>query len=835
MKTKEKKFLSQVALAMFVTFSGVTADAREKVSLNLGWKYQAGIIGNAQSVGFNDKGWQIVNLPHDAQVIGPFVKKGQGASNRNGYRPQGRGWYRKTLNYDKAWLGKRIVLEFEGVYRDAKVYVNGQLCEGKNPNGYLDFEFDITDKLQQGANVIAVSYDNAYSKSSRWYNGEGINRDVWLHVLEDVHVARYGTYVTTPKITPAEAKVNIKTNIKNERTDSVLCRLITEIISPEGKTVAAAEAVAPFAGGETYLFNQDIAVLHPQLWNVGDGKMYKAVSHVYVAKEKYNGNVRQPMEWTSLGGAGNACISDHADIPANAIDTYETPFGIREIEMTPNQGLLVNGKRVYINGACLHTDLGPLGTASFEEGWNQRLTAITQKLECNGIRLSHNAYPKYVLDWADRHGILVVDEFFDKWDDSFYGQGAKFGSLHLRDVRVQMERDRNHPSVFIWSVGNEVYQQIQAEQTRKNGIKQLKTLLELAHQIDPTRKATCSQYPNRYGSITRKRDVKRFEGAEPHQFEFYTDVVCTNYLEKFWDEDHKRFPQLVFMEGEMAVGDLGYDYFNFDHSYPVGHFYWGGTDYIGESFGWPSKGWIRGLASFTNHLKPLGWSVKSFYAKDPMVKIITRPNKGQGGLVWNDLKMTWIALDEHWNYEAGDQLKVQVMSNCDETELFLNGKSLGKKQLPPKTQAPELTWDVAYEKGELKAIGYNKGVKVSEDVLATAGKPAKIVVNLSKEQLKGNGMDLAYLDYTVLDAQGNICPDIVKLNFEVKGEGVNAGVANDDMMSDEPWQANGRSTYRGKCQLIVRSNAIAAGKSGKIVVKAKAKGLKTLSTVINVK
>ena len=829
MKTKEKRFLSQVALAMFVTFSGVTADAREKVSLNLGWKYQAGIIGNAQSVGFNDKGWQIVNLPHDAQVVGPFVKKGQGASNRNGYRPLGRGWYRKTLNYDKAWQGKRIVLEFEGVYRDAKVYVNGQLCEGKNPNGYLDFEFDITDKLQQGANVIAVSYDNAYSKSSRWYNGEGINRDVWLHVLEDVHVARYGTYVTTPKITSSQAKVNIKTSVKNERTDSVLCRLITEIISPEGKTVAAAEAVAPFAGGETYQFNQDIAVLHPQLWNVGDGKMYKAVSHVFVAKEKYNGNVRQPMEWTSLG-AGNT------GIPANAIDTYETPFGIREIEMTPNQGLLVNGKRVYINGVCLHTDLGPLGTASFEEGWNQRLTAITQKLNCNGIRLSHNAYPKYVLDWADRHGILVVDEFFDKWDDSFYGQGAKFGCLHLRDVRVQMERDRNHPSVFIWSVGNEVYQQIQADQTRKNGIKQLKTLLDLAHQIDPTRKATCSQYPNRYGSITRKRDVKRFEGAEPHQFEFYTDVVCTNYLEKFWDEDHKRFPQLIFMEGEMAVGDLGYDYFNFDHSYAVGQFYWGGTDYIGESFGWPSKGWIRGLVSFTNHLKPLGWSVKSFYdTEKPMVKIITRPDKGQGGLVWNDLKMTWIALDEHWNYETGDQLKVQVMSNCDETELFLNGKSLGKKQLPPKTQAPELTWDVAYEKGELKAIGYNKGVKVSEDVLATAGKPAKIVVNLSKEQLKGNGMDLAYLDYTVLDAHGNICPDSVKLNFEVKGEGVNAGVANDDMMSDEPWQTNGRSTYRGKCQLIVRGNAIAAGKSGKIVVKAKAKGLKTLSTIINVK
>ena len=218
-----------------------------------------------------------------------------------------------------------------------------------------------------------------------------------------------------------------------------------------------------------------------------------------------------------------------------------------------------------------------------------------------------------------------------------------------------------------------------------------------------------------------------------------------------------------------------------------------------------------------------------------MVKIITRPNKGQGGLVWNDLKMTWIALDEHWNYEDGDKLKVQVMSNCDETELFLNGKSLGKKQLPPKTQAPELVWDVAYQKGELKAIGYNKGAKVSEDILATAGKPAKILVDVSKPELKGDGMDLAYLDYTVVDAQGNICPDIAKLEFEVKGPGVNAGVANDDMMSDEPWQGNSRSTYRGKCQLIVRSNALASGKAGKIVVKAKSKGLKPLTTVITVK
>jgi len=830
--TIKKTFLSFVALTLFGVFAQTSVAARKKKSLNLGWKFQSGIVENAQAVNFNDQAWQVVNLPHDAQVVGPFVEKGSGASNRNGYRPLGRGWYRKTIQYDKAWQGKHVVLEFEGVYRDAKVYVNGKLCDGNYPNGYLDFEFDITDKLQQGQNVIAVSYDNSFVKSSRWYNGEGINRDVWLHVLDDVHVARYGTFVSTPKITSSYAKVNVKTSVKNERTDSVLCRLVTEMIDPDGKTVATAEAVAPFAGGEIYQFNQNILVNNPQLWNVGEGKMYRAVNHIYVQKEKYDGNVRKALEWSS-----NAIqTATSKDTPQDAMDTYETPFGIREIEMTPNEGLLVNGKRVYINGVCLHTDLGPLGTASFEEAWNQRLSAVTEKLGCNGIRLSHNAYPKYVLDWADRHGVLIVDEFFDKWEESYYGSKARFGDLHIRDLRTQMQRDRNHPSIFIWSVGNEVYQQIRNDMTHNGGVEQLKLLLNEARRMDPTRNVTCSQYPNRYGSITRKQDQKRFDLADPHQFEFYTDVVCTNYLENFWDEDHKRFPQFIFMEGEMSVGDLGYAYYNFDHSYPVGQFYWGGTDYIGESFGWPSKGWVRGLVSFTNHLKPLGWSVRSFYdTARPMVKIITRPNKGQGGLVWNDLKMTWIALDEHWNYQVGDKLKVQVMSNCDETELFLNGKSLGKKQLPPKNQAPELVWDVAYQKGELRAIGYNKGVRVSEDVLATAGKPAKILVDVSKSQLRGDGMDLAYLDYTVVDVQGNVCPDAVKLDFEVKGQGTNAGVANDDMMSDEPWKGNGRSTYRGKCQLIVRSSALASGKVGKVVVKAKAKGLKTLSTEIIVK
>lgn len=806
----------QIIAALMLLLVGLSMQAREKLNINLGWKFIREDVAGAETPQFDDRKWQTVDLPHDAAVHHAFQKSGDGASSRVGFLPLGRGWYRKHITYDPAWRGRRVVIEFEGVYRDARVFVNGISCDANQPNGYVDFGFDITDMLRDGDNVVAVSYDNAYEKSSRWYNGEGINRDVWLHILEPLHVARYGTYITTPKISASRALVAVQTSVQNQRHDSVLCRLVTDILDPQGRVVVSKEAVAPFAAGETFTFRQDINVPSPQLWDVGKGLLYKAVSRVYAVSS-------YPVNRQNTASGSTAV--------AEPVDVYETSFGIRDIEFTPEQGLLVNGRRVYINGVCLHTDLGPLGTASFRAAWDRRLEAVTRDMGCNGIRLSHNAYPKYVLEWADRHGVLVVDEFFDKWEDSYYGRGAKMGDLHLRDIRVQMERDRNHPSVIMWSVGNEVYQQIQADKTRNGGVNMLKMLVDHTRKLDPSRKVTYSQYPNRYGDTRKKKNEARWLAADPHQFEFYTDIVSTNYLERFWDADHKKYPQLIFMAGELAVGDLGYDYFSYDHSYPVGHFYWGGTDYIGESFGWPSKGWTRGLIDFTNRVKPLGHSVRSFYWPEPMVKIVTRPGQGQGSLVWNDLKMTWIKLEEHWNYHAGDTLGVQVMGNCDETELLLNGRSLGRKRLPSAGTPPEMVWQVPFVGGELKAIGYNGGRKVAEDVLHTAGKPARLVVTASTDTLSADGLDLAYLDYAVLDKDGNVCPvNDVEIVFSVKGCGTNAGVANANMLSDEPWQADRRSTYMGRAQLIVRSKAA----QGTVKVAAKAKGLKPVVTAITV-
>ena len=802
------------ALLVIAACFGVSAQARDKISLNQGWKFIRQDVPAAVEAAFDDSEWQTVNLPHDAVIYQKFQKEGDGATRRNGFLPLGQGTYRRHIAYDKAWDGRRVVLEFEGVYRKARVWINGKLCSDHNPNGYIDFGMDITDCLRDGDNVVTVSYDNRYENSSRWYNGEGINRDVWLHVLDPVHIARYGTYITTPRILPDRATVAVETKVVNERPDSVICQLVTDIYAPTGEKVASATSVAPFAPGETFVYHQNINVTDPQLWEVGNGRMYRAESRV-----------------TAQGG-----YPAKTDVDANATpnDVYSTPFGIRDIEFTPEQGLLVNGKRVYINGVCLHTDLGPLGTASFAAAWERRLNAVRDSLSCNGLRLSHNCYPKYVLEWADRNGMLVVDEFFDKWADSYYGQGAKLGGdkpddMQLRDIRVQMERDRNHPSVFIWSVGNEVYQQIQNELTHKEGVQMLKKVVDYTRSIDPSRKTTYSQYPNRYGSMTHARVKQGFKNFEPHPFQFYTDVVSTNYLEGFWDRDHKKYPQLVFMGGELSVDDLGYSYFNYDHSYPVGHFYWGGTDYIGESFGWPQKGWIRGLLDLTNHLKPAGQSVRSFHSSDPMVHIVVRPGTQVERLTWNDLKIKWTKIDEHWNYAAGDTVEVQVMSNCDETDLLLNGRSLGRLQLPPKDKAPYLTWRVPYEKGELRAVGYNKGEKVAETTLRTAGRPARVIATLDRDSISADGLDLAYIDYTVVDRHGNVCKTSdVDIEFRVEGPGINAGVASSDLFSDEPWQSNRRRTHEGRAQLIVRSTT----DPGTIRVIARPRGLKPVTTTI---
>lgn len=770
---------------------------REKIRINDDWKYAVGDVAGASTSTFDDTNWQTVQLPHDASIYGAFIQEGQGANKNNGFRPRNKGWYRKHITFNPAWNNKRIILEFEGVYRMATVYINGTVCGAPHPNGYIDFEFDITDKLHAGENIIAVSYDNTYMGSSRWYTGEGINRDVYLHIVDDLHVDRYGTYITTPVIDKQRALVSIRTDVKNCSNDSLMCKLVTDICDEQGKVVVSRTSVVPFDRHDTYSFNQEMNIINPHRWEVGKAYLYTAISKVYKNDE--------------------------------LVDTYETPFGVRSIEFTPEEGLLVNGQKVFLYGVCLHTDLGPLGTVSLERAWDKRLEVITRELGCNAIRTTHNPYPKYVLDWCDRHGILVMDEFFDKWMESFYGQGATFGEHLINDIHVQMRRDWNHPSVFLWSVGNEVQDQYQKTRLLDGGVAKLRKLVEVTHQFDPSRKVTVGQYPARYDAINYQ-DPNYYKGSLPNQFAFNADIMSVNYMEGFFARDKEKFPQLIYIVSEMATGELGYNFYSYDHSYACGQFYWGGTEYIGESFGWPSKGWINGLVDLSNNLKPIGYSVKSFYNPEPMVKIAIADESKKGQKDWNDLKITWKPFNMHWNFNEGEPLKVQVFTNCDETELFVNGKSQGKKTLPAKR--PELVWDVNYEAGEIKAIGYRNGKAIAEDILKTAEKPAKLIVEPDVTSLKANGLDVAYFNVRLVDKHGTLVPNAdTRIDFKVTGSGVNAGVDNGNILSDEPWQADYRTTYNGRCQLVVRSTS----QPGSVKVQVKAKGLRPVTLTLPVR
>jgi beta-galactosidase len=639
--------------------------------------------------------------------------------------------------------------------------------------------------LKAGDNLIAVRYDNRDQNSSRWYTGEGIQRNVYLHVLDPVHVDRYGSYVTTPGISKESASVVVETSVFNQRGDSILCKLVTNLVSPGGKVVASRTSVVPVAANEKFTFHQEFQVSEPSIWDVEHPDLYQAVSTVF------------------------------AD--GQATDTYSTNFGVREVAFNPEQGFLLNGRKLFLKGVCLHHDLGPLGAASFEKGWEKRLTMLKNTLGCNAIRLSHNPYPKFVLDWCDRNGVLVFDESYDKWDNQYYGKGNAFGDYWKKDVETFVKRDRNHPSVFIWSVGNEVYQQIRKEQAAE-GVSLLKDMVDFVHKLEPSRKVTCALYPSRYNSVSQRQ--KGYDAMEPHPMAFYADVMSVNYMAQFFEKDHQKYPQLIFLISEEVTTEDGMRFFDYDHTYTAGQFYWGGTEYIGESFGWPSKGWINGPVDLCNNLKASGHSIKSVYNAEPMVYPAVW-DKQSSSLVWNDVKMTSKPKYCSWNWNEGDSLTVQTFSNCESVELFINGRSQGLVER--NARKPEFLWKVRYEKGELKVLGRNAGKVVAEQAIRTAGEPYRIVLEADKDSLQADGMDLGYVNVKVVDKEGLVVPGASnRIQFGLKGPGTNAGVGNGDITSSELWQSDFRSVYHGQCQLIVRSSRT----KGNLTVEARSNGLK---------
>ena len=767
---------------------------------NFDWKFKQGDI-RANNPASIDSSWKVVNLPHDASIAESFSKeKSNGA---NGWLPQQIGWYRKHFKVNSDAKDKLIYIEFEGIYRAAEVWINGNYL-GKHLNGYIGFENELTPFLNiDGDNVISVKYNNSKPGTSRWYTGEGIYRNVWLKTLNPIHIPLYGTYVTTPKITSESAIIKVSTKVSNFSSQRKICRLVSEIVDKNGKKVAGFTSVSQVSSHETFSFDQNIELSKPILWSTENPYMYKVISKVFTGNE--------------------------------LVDVYETPLGVREIRMTPDRGLLINGKKVVAVGGDLHHDLGCLGSAAFERGYEKRLQAL-KAMGCNSIRLSHNPHANVLLDLCDKMGILVISEVYDKWTSQFYGGEASFENSWRDDVTAWIERDRNHPSIYIWSVGNEVLDQLGIFDEKfetptvadKYGVDKFINLKGLVNQLDPTREVTCALFPAREKAVTEWENPKIYYNSLPAELAWYMDVVSNNYMENMIKKDHKAYPQMKFLASEVGT-NLGFNYrdlswLEIDTTFLIGHYYWSACYYLGEAT-WPAKGWDRAFYDSGEQLTPIGSIYQSFYSQKPMVHLWVFDQKEETLNNWNKMydnkRWSWYPMHKNWNIENVQNVKLATYTNCEEIELFLNGKLIGHKTINSlKDHLAE--WEIPYSTGVVKAVGKVKNKIVAEQELKTAGAPYQIVLEPDRQTIHSDGLDLSYITIRIIDKNGITVPGADRLiNFKITGPGEIAGVTNSNNNSDEKWKTVRRSTFNGQCTLIVRSER----KEGKIFVIASGEGL----------
>ena len=760
------------------------AEPRLHQSFDFDWKFSLSAPEGAEAPGFDDGAWQDVQLPHDWSMTLPYLSPQEGGSGSMGFMQGGLGWYRKAFAVPAAWRGRRISLEFDGVYHRATVYVNGREA-GFHPYGYTAFAYDITDLLEPGReNVVAVRVDHTDCPTSRWYSGSGINRHVWLNVTDPVHVALWGTSVTTPAVSAERASVRVETTLQNDGPRAAAVSLTSELRDPSGRTVARATASATLEPGAQSAVPQEFALAAPALWDLDSPQLYTLVTTV------------------RRGG--------------RVADRYETPFGIRDIRFDPDKGFFLNGRSVKMKGGDVHQDAGSLGTAIPDRA-HERRVALMKETGFNAIRCSHNPPAREFLDACDRLGMLVIDESFDKWKSGYYTQW--YDEWWKADLAAMVLRDRNHPSVVLWSVGNETREQ---GDMSGEGTARLRALRAECERLDPTRKV----------AVTTAPDYNR--GFDKNGFNAAVEVVGYNYQEPFFDSDHAQFPDRIIYGSEVfpyySAGrermreyierNPWYDYASRDFIF--GYFMWAAIDYWGESSGWPSKGWPTGIYDVCMREKPSAAFFRAVWKEEPVVKLAVEDPSlplDRGKDMW-----TWPLLASHWNFPRHDNtqmVQVDVLTNCETVELFLNGVSLGVRRTADGANNT-VTWRLPYKPGTLSAKGYNGGVEAASDLLKTAGAPAALRLRADRTALAADGQDLSHVEVELVDAEGTVVPDADRpVRIRVEGAGRFLCMDNGDTADGGAQLRPDKPTFLGRALAVVQ-----AGRSGGTLrVTASADGL----------
>lgn len=759
--------------------AGQSEIGSREISMDAQWRFNRGDVSDASSREFDDRDWQTVDVPHDWAISGPFVEDAP-ASREGAFLPSGVAWYRKHLSISNQFIAKKVFIEFDGVMANSDVWINGHHL-GHRPNGYVSFRYELTDHLKFGANednVIAVRSDTAKQVASRWYTGSGIYRHVRLVVVDPVHVAYDGVYVTTPEITSAHATVDVEVRVENRSDEKQDVKLSTTIVDPDGTVVAEGNAACEVESGASGLVNVDSVVANPVLWNLKSPKLYSVIVRLIVDGESR--------------------------------DQVSTPFGIRRGEFRSDTGFSLNGERIKIKGVCLHHCAGALGAAVPVSAWEHRLCRL-RELGVNAVRTAHNPVAPEFLDLCDRMGILVMDEFFDCWT---IGKRREDYHHHFRewahrDMADTLRRDRNHPSVILYSVGNEIHD-TPREELAKNI---LKDLVAICHEIDPTRPVTQGLFrPN----VSHDYDNGLAD---------MLDVIGTNY------RDLELLQAWRDQPGRKIIGtEQGHDRKIWlacrDNAQHAGQFLWVGIDYLGESWQWPVTTYNSGLLDRTLRPYARGRERQSWWSETPMVRVFRRiapteetpTDPGYEDIQW---KRQQVLFDD-WSPRATDahEENVEVYSNCDEVELILNDRSLGVQMLP--SDASARNWSIPFEAGRLIAIGRNDGVEVARDELATAGAAARIELRVNRSTLAPGFDEVAYVEATVTDSSGVRVPrSESEIAFQVDGPGKLIAVDSASIVSHEPFHASRRRAFRGRCIGIVR----ATDSKGVLSVTASAEGL----------
>ena len=793
------------------------AAVRDTISINCGWQFHRGDVKNISELKSTQGGDDVVNLPHDFLIGQDWVapdacerpdNSDTGSNVRSrlsprGFKEMGIGWYRYELTPKAEWKGKRIVFDFQGIMLVGDVYLNGQRVGGTD-YGYLGFDIDLSKLLKWGqVNEIIVKADTGKPNNSRWYTGGGLFRDVNLIVTDkNLYFPRHPLFIRTVN----NKEIKIRANILNlQKTKKPQIPVEVKILDAEGKVVAQQKSDLHFNAKWRVREYElpSISLENAKLWSPDSPYLYTAEVTLY-------------------------------DNEGNIADQIREPFGIRTIEMNPEKGLLVNGKKVLLKGYANHHTLGALGAAAYPRAIEKRLK-LMKEFGMNHIRTSHNPYSEDFLKLCDKYGILVVDELYDKWLTQYAGGRVKWESLWQKDIPEWVKRDRNHPSVILWSLGNEL-QQYSNLPFNDWGVTAYKLQKELLHRYDDTRLTTVAMHP-RYRNLETD--------SIPADLAVATEVNSYNYRYMYFPGDMKRYPEKTFYQSEASVAAMGPNFYEMDRDKVLGLAYWGAIDYLGESMGWPVKGWNQGVFDLSLQPKPDAYFVKSMFSEEPVVHIGIIEKSG-GNIQWNGINVSAGKLSENWNREAGEQVSLYTYTNGDEVELFLNGKSLGvkKNSNDPKLRA-RIKWDnIAYAPGTLLAVARKNGKVVARHQIETTGEAVALKLVPDVETWHADGKDLMHVRIYAVDKKGRRVMNVKdakafdKLTFTVKGDANIVAVDNGNITSDELHigktqleKTIQRHLYQGSALVILRSG----DKPGKIELSVAGEKMKAKKLVLNTK